>query len=701
MTAGHGLIDPLGGTDARRAIALLRQSGRYLAPSGTVDYWYALTILVRNWIGVHIVIGSTIFAVALIGVWLRALGLWYKLPSLHLAGLDFDIVAVLPVLLLAVSASFAWAYWLTRRDVGSVTGRGQIALLASVALIVFCFWLPTQGPSVISLGVGGIGSIALLVWLVGWFRTFPAASRSWSFKATPSARLEQAWDTQRVWMTRAESNLIRAACITGGFVVVDTLAFWIANVTNLWTLSASPLVTVALVPLARALLTRVDAVRSILQGRFRRAAVKILIVGAAAILVAVTIGFWEVLAYRTAWPDAATRPLFVATAISAILVLGVRWTTSFLNLSSLATFYAGRLRRAYLGAGNRARLDGAVGVEKGEAGDDLHLIEYYDQAPPGAPLHLIGVTLNQTRGHDSNIVQRDRRGRNIALGPAGFGISHAQGIGRTLIEYGNDRAEERLPLSTWIGISGASFSTGIGPRTGFGLTTLAGLANVRLGYWWRAGSSKTRDRSVQGYLFNELRGRFAGTDERRWYLSDGGHFDNTAIYELIRRRLPFILASDNGQDEAYAYEDIANLVRKARIDFGAEITFLDAETLDANLGAESHVRRAFGTLAQIGGSAPPAPGAVAALATIAYDGEGFGTLVLMKPRLTGDGPADLMRYRAENEAFPQQPTLDQFFDEAQWESYYALGRHITRLVMAPTDGKWCPGSLKPLGPWPV
>jgi len=69
---------------------------------------------------------------------------------------------------------------------------------------------------------------------------------------------------------------------------------------------------------------------------------------------------------------------------------------------------------------------------------------------------------------------------------------------------------------------------------------------------------------------------------------------------------------------------------------------------------------------------------------------------LMKPRLTGNGPADLIRYKADNAAFPQQSTFDQFFDEAQWESYYTLGRYITRLVMEPKDGRWSPAELKPL-----
>ena len=435
----------------------------------------------------------------------------------------------------------------------------------------------------------------------------------------------------------------------------------------------------------------------------RRVPRKLLLQILAAILVAALVLFWERLAYAVAWnsafcapwPDEETcSPLVarsLATFIAVLMAIGVAGTPSLLNLTSLATFYAGRLRRAYLGAGNPKRFEEHAGIERGVEGDDIQLSDYHGRT--GAPLHLIGVTLNQTRGIGSAVIQRDRHGRNLTLGPAGISISNAVDSGCTLMPLAG--AHEQLPLSTWVAISGASFSTGLGARTGFGLTTLAGLANVRLGYWWRAGLNR-RDRSVQRYFINELHGAFSGTDEARWYLSDGGHFDNTAIYELIRRQLPLIVASDNGQDEAYAYDDVANLIRKARIDFGAEISFLDVAELDRLLGRFSTVRRAFGTLAQIAGSEPYEPGAVATIATIAYPGGTSGTLILIKPRLTGDGPADLLRYKEENEAFPQQPTLDQFFDEAQWESYYVLGRHVTKLVMEPKDGSWCPRDLRPI-----
>jgi len=49
----------------------------------------------------------------------------------------------------------------------------------------------------------------------------------------------------------------------------------------------------------------------------------------------------------------------------------------------------------------------------------------------------------------------------------------------------------------------------------------------------------------------------------------------------------------------------------------------------------------------------------------------------------GDEPADVLQYARANRPFPQQTTADQFFDEAQWESYRMLGYHIAFDVLGP------------------
>jgi hypothetical protein len=276
---------------------------------------------------------------------------------------------------------------------------------------------------------------------------------------------------------------------------------------------------------------------------------------------------------------------------------------------------------------------------------------------------------------------------------------------------------ERLSLRQWIGISGAAFTTGLGKGTTLGKSFLLGLFNVRLGYWWDS-YIEPADREritpkeyvegdplhtflswafpVQAHLMDECLARFRGPNNRLWYLSDGGHFENTGAYELIRRRAPLIIVCDCGCDTDYACEDLAELVRMVRIDFGAEIDFFDEAQLDsADLGDS---RAFFGTPAQFKQYATPAKttgtekdaskkteltGPHAMLAWVNYPdakgdpyANGRSLLLILKPSLSGDEPLDVAHYQAAFPDFPQQSTLDQFFNEAQWESYRKLGRHI-------------------------
>src|SRR5262249_19536501 len=123
------------------------------------------------------------------------------------------------------------------------------------------------------------------------------------------------------------------------------------------------------------------------------------------------------------------------------------------------------------------------------------------------------------------------------------------------------------------------------------------LANVRLGYWWNSGlnARERQDVPIQGglwqtvtlalsrwfraqaLLLSELTGRFGGPWYRYWYLSDGGNFEVTGGYELLRRRVPFVILCDAGQDRAQQGMDLADLVRLARVDLGAEVTETDID----------------------------------------------------------------------------------------------------------------------------
>ena len=450
----------------------------------------------------------------------------------------------------------------------------------------------------------------------------------------------------------------------------------------------------------------------------------------------------------------------------ALFSLLFGWCWPFLNGSSQLSLYSARLTRAYLGASNPLRVDPSnQQVTRVLPGDNTDLANYYpdlDESPADKmpPLHLINVTINETVDGKSQIEQRDRKGVGLAIGPRSFSAgvrhhavfashrrqdrrnarifpaSHGPGASPPFQMFWHWTGGEELSLGYWVGISGAAFSTGIGARTNLGLSMLCGLSNVRLGYWWdshvepsrrpqwapsarqRLAASVTRwVFLVQTCLLDELLARFPGSAARRWYLSDGGHFENLGGYELIRRRLPRILVIDAEADPEYKFEGLANLVRKSRLDFGAEITFLTAVELDE--AVDPAFRKFFGTLQQLrrgkwsgtltGGNGGPRVEldvvdlerlslAHAALARIVYQDEPnrVGHLLYVKPTLTGDEPTDITQYHGEHSSFPQETTSDQYFDEAQWESYRRLGFEIaSNLFHAEPTSQKAGGPLTP------
>lgn len=315
---------------------------------------------------------------------------------------------------------------------------------------------------------------------------------------------------------------------------------------------------------------------------------------------------------------------------------------------------------------------------------------------------------------------------------------------------------EVLDPGQWIAISGGAVSTGLGARTSVGLSLLTGIFNIRLGYWWRSGVDPTerkavirRDDSplgiaklrdffrVQSALLDEWFARFPGTARLDWNLTDGGHFENLGGYELIRRRLPLIIVCDNEQDANYGYSGLANLVRKARVDFGTEIRFLtdadlhppqllktrvhigmDAAASEAEapaprprfpncVGSLEALRRGFRSREdlphhqgekeriRIDGDKTGLSLVHAAIAEVHYPEAVFagelvpkeiGLLLYVKPSLDGDEPVDLLHYHAEHPDFPHESTGDQFFDEPQWESYRRLGEHMAEKLFHSKDG---------------
>src|SRR5262249_23568365 len=157
------------------------------------------------------------------------------------------------------------------------------------------------------------------------------------------------------------------------------------------------------------------------------------------------------------------------------------------------------------------------------------------------------------------------------------------------------------------------------------------------------------------------------TDTSHWvYLSDGGHFENLGVYEMVLRRCHCIVVVDAGADPNYTLEDLGNVVRKARVDFGIPIDFPDG----VRIHARADPRNAHCAVGRIDYRC--VDGAVTHNGTKVKN----GILVYIKPAMNGNEPPDVTNYASVDPRFPQQPTTDQWFDEAQFESYPRRGSRV-------------------------
>lgn len=317
------------------------------------------------------------------------------------------------------------------------------------------------------------------------------------------------------------------------------------------------------------------------------------------------------------------------------------------------SLYRARLARAYLGASNEAPpLPFATEVRRN---DDVSMDRLSDR-----PLHLVCCTANDLAADGLRTLHRGAE--SAVLSKFGLQVGDVWRPWRTYL--GQD---VRVPtLSHAITASAAAFNSHMGSvsmRIGRAATFLITALGLRLGLWVEGpvGRSESYRRSwtalqrnFPGLLFfRELLG-FSRSRAGWVHLSDGAHFENLALYELVRRHCRYILLSDCGADPDVAFDDFGNAVRRVREDFDVEIR-IDLTALRPESGSSRQ---------------PVVAG------DIVYPGGDKGILLYVKPTLTGNEPQDVTQYARRNREFPHETTLDQFYDEAQWEAYRRLGAHV-------------------------
>jgi hypothetical protein len=251
-----------------------------------------------------------------------------------------------------------------------------------------------------------------------------------------------------------------------------------------------------------------------------------------------------------------------------------------------------------------------------------------------------------------------------------------------------------LSLPTAMAISGAAAN----PHTSGGDTLtrrwtvsfLMTLLNVRLGYWQpnprlSEKADKTPEPSFARPGLLSLVSSYYDEEQSYIELSDGGHFDNTGLYELFRRKVRYIVLSDGSCDSDYSLDDLGKVLALAYIDFGVKVHFTglplqESEQLWQRLEVipdQPNPYRGKGDPTDVDACRAKLMTDGFIIGEIDYgDGGKKGTLIYLKPALVRKAPVESVSYGINHPTFPHESTGNQFFTEAQFEAYRRLGCEI-------------------------
>jgi Patatin-like phospholipase len=375
----------------------------------------------------------------------------------------------------------------------------------------------------------------------------------------------------------------------------------------------------------------------------------------------------------------------ILLVISLLLAYGLGRRIN-VNRFSMHAVYRRRLVRGFLGPAREKRNpDPFTGIDPMDNPRMSRLFQRSDSCRMLFP--VINVTLNLVAGRDT--AWKERKAESFTITPISCGGAHldrtediAAGLkGRgayvTTEDYAGDERRDGpgdhgrgISLGTAMTISGAAVSPSMGYHSSPATAFLMTLFNVRLGAWLpNPAVAHTRNllsAKPPNALLSLTREILGLTNDRGRdvYLSDGGHFENLGVYEMIRRRCRYIFVIDAGQDRQAHFSDLGNAVRKIRIDFDVDIDFEPPVGIGSRLDpASPYVDFACATIRYPEAGAPP------------------GYLIYLKPSYPPYVAIDVKAYGNLHDAFPHESTIDQFFTESQFESYRQLGEiEATRLA---------------------
>jgi hypothetical protein len=609
----------------------LRRHSSYLS-DGPGQWVVALGILLRNLLAALLVIGLTVGALGL------ALGRFYRVVPIVGGGLG-----TVPTKLLASAGASAPGY----PSIPWAVTLG-LAFVAGVAVLVYLVQLIDNGVNgrrrwwMSQLGVAAAGAtmyvasvglaIPALIWTSSWvtwhlgLASRPAAAASGvsvalSYVAVLAATL---------WRNRQLLGKTEQAVTKGERAVTGVLPNSMIQMLIMW---------IALVAL---------------------------------VLVALLVSAWV-----------ATSGL--DDSWWAFMIVGplvVFWFFLDQTAMSLQPFYRRRLASAF--AVRRATVNG-MSVAAPYRHDEETTLDEYAAKHDGFPQATFAASANLT-GQDRT--PPGRRSVSFAFGADYVGGPQVGWIRSDYLrEIVSNALAHDLTVESAVAISGAAFASAMGAQTRFYEIFLA-LTNARLGAWLpnpyfvALKQAHAEDWTIPGlphirrlsYYAREIFGIHPSTS-RLLLCTDGGHYDNLGLVELLRRGCSCIYCFDASGASRPLADTLSGAMTLAREELGIEIVFdepyglvvgggtpIDPSSplskLNSQLSAHAVISAAIHYPKKDGSTAPN------------------GLLIFAQADLTSDMPYEVLEFTQDDPGFPNDGTADQWFDVDRFDSYQRLGYYL-------------------------
>ncbi|TDO51104.1 hypothetical protein EV651_11931 [Kribbella sp. VKM Ac-2571] len=370
---------------------------------------------------------------------------------------------------------------------------------------------------------------------------------------------------------------------------------------------------------------------------------------------------------------------------------------------SLAPFYRGKLRLAYAtyrtkNGGEDVRVhpyeNDAPGTN--EANHEPGLFAFnHDNAAVRTPLVVCTTSTVTSRavrtryGTPALSVTFDPERTILHLPQDGRGNTLQFAASTRVLDRLGKKLHKRITTMMAVAISSAAVSPAMG-RYQIGPTSmLLAFFNIRLGVWIAnprfitqleaAGLDKENElsypRTGLGYLFKEFFG-IHDLDDPYLYLTDGGHWENTGLVELLR--IPEIteivcVDADSGPGDATSSLGKAIAIAPSECDIRIDISLdpLRATPSTSRVPAYSPRTVNLGFFTKGAGSFT--------------DQTPVGVLWYAKPGLAKEMPAALLAFHERYPTYPRESTLNQFFDTASFVAYRNFGRYNARQILLARD----------------